>query len=78
MKTREEIKAMNHIELYHWLQEDIKLTQEEFNVLRSHKLIDADIQFWTRVGNIREYSISILKPNLNLYADVDIFVVEEE
>ena len=77
MKTREEIKAMNHEELYDFLRQDRRLTEEEFIAVKNHKLVD-NYTFWTRVGNVREYTVEILKPNLNIYADVDISVKDEE
>lgn len=77
MKTREEIKSMNHEELYEYLQQDRYLTEEEFIAVKNNKLVD-NCTFWTRHGSIREYTVEILKPNLNIYADVDIEVKDSE
>lgn len=71
------IKDMNYLELEEFLNQDIKLSERQLVQVRNHKNVD-DVRFWTRKGNIREYTVDIINDKLFLYSSVDIEVKDEE
>lgn len=71
------IKDMSYLELDEFLNQDIKFSERQLIQIKRHKMVE-DVTFWTRKGNIREYTVDIMNEKLFLYSSVDIEVKDEE
>lgn len=66
------IREMDYIELDEFLNQDIKLTKEQFIDVKNNTYVD-DYHFWGK----GEYTIDISNASRNyLYSSVDVFVEE--